>query len=364
MIFRNVQAMRGVAALLVAVMHVVQSVNALYLGNGADSGVLAILAPALQSLGIIGVDLFFVISGFVLFLAAHRAGGRVRPGGSPAAAGHFALNRLIRIYPLYWVVFLVTATTSSIAIPGSFSTAIANLPELFLVDWENSYAVVPPAWTLMYELYFYVWMSLAILLVPRRLPAAILVWLAAHVALIGAARLSLIAPIALVTDPILIDFGAGAIIAMLVLKGRTNHAGPALAAAAVFLAAGLWFMSYHFDTGAVDRLPRLLTFGAFAICAIYGIVALELRKRFVLGERQPFGDASYSLYLWHVTVYWTLNWTGALSGFYDYQHPYLTAAIWFAVALPVGLLSYRWIEKPLLDLVRRRRAPAIAAQPA
>ena len=234
--------------------------------------------------------------------------------------------------------------------------AITNLREFFLVDWTSSYSVVPPAWTLMYELYFYAWTSVAILMAPRRLKTAVLIWIAAHILLIAAARLSLIPAVPLITDPILIDFGAGALIGMAVLKGRLHHARIALVASAIFLAAGLYLVGEHATPGPTDRLPRLLTFGSFAICLIYAAIALEGRGQLSARWLQALGDASYSLYLWHVPVFWLLNWTGALSGFYSYEHPYLTAAIWFVLALPVGLASYRWIERPLLTVIRGNRA--------
>lgn len=363
MIYRNVQAMRGIAAILVVLMHVVPSVSSFYAFYKADAGVLPVLAPFFRPLGLIGVDLFFVISGFVLFLAAHRVCSQIVLDRREAAE-RFALNRLIRIYPLYWIVFLSTAASSSIPVSGSFTAAVTDLPELFLVDWTNVYRTVPTAWTLTYELYFYAWISLAILLVPRRLTAALFAWIGGHIALITASRLAVLPALPLVTDPILLDFAAGALIGVLVLKGWTPCAHRVLGAAVIFLVAGLYFLSRQDAPGPVDRLPRLLTFGAFAICLIYGTIALERHGRLIGRGLQGLGDASYSIYLWHLPVFWTLNWAGVLSGFYSFEHPYMTVLIWFAVALLVGFLSYRWIEQPILAVIRRNRPAQIVEQPA
>ena len=84
-VFENIQALRAVAAFLVVWVHLVE-----ILGS-------ANLPPILHSIGFMGVDLFFVISGFIMVVTNRK---QTEPGISPA--GTFMLHRIVRIVPLYF----------------------------------------------------------------------------------------------------------------------------------------------------------------------------------------------------------------------------------------------------------------------
>lgn len=349
MIYGSIQAIRGVAALLVLTMHVILTVSTFYGQYGADAGLLSVAAPYLRPLGIIGVDLFFVVSGFVLYLAARRVSEQIEI----IDTYRFALNRLLRIYPLYWIVFLSTAASTDILTPGTLATSFANWPEVFLVDTSNIYEVVGPAWTLMYELYFYMGISFILLVAPRRLHAMLALWVVIHVFLIAMARHGIIAQTAPITDPILLDFAAGLFLGYLSLRHDRSYEKVVLGGAIACLAAGLLFLDLR--SGQVDRLWRLLTFGSFAIGVIYVVVSLERKSARPVRSFQSVGNASYSIYLWHMPVFWTLNWVGVSLGFYTFTHPYLTALSWSGAALALAFLSFHLIEAPILKLIRSRR---------
>ena len=92
----NVQALRAVAALMVSI------------GHGAHPGIMPLtLRALLSSCAYAGVDVFFVISGFIVSQAALRAGSRVRHEGRVVPAFDFACRRFFRIFPLYWIVLAV-----------------------------------------------------------------------------------------------------------------------------------------------------------------------------------------------------------------------------------------------------------------
>jgi exopolysaccharide production protein ExoZ len=152
-------ALRGVAALLVLATHLQSSIVGFY-----PSGWLAAHPAAARVLehGAIGVDVFFLISGFIVFLAARRvihAGSGVRL---------FLLKRFLRIYLPYWPIAL------------ALGAAYALLPDLsaatdpIQVNWLKSFTLIPGggyslsvAWTLTFEFFFYLLLGVALAL---RLP--------------------------------------------------------------------------------------------------------------------------------------------------------------------------------------------------
>jgi peptidoglycan/LPS O-acetylase OafA/YrhL len=101
-----------------------------------------------------GVDLFFVISGFMLVYSSRALFGDLK------SVPLFALRRLIRIAPLYWIIISAT-----LAIKGSANISVIALSASFLPSPHG--LVVPPGWTLIREMFFYLLFELA-LFFPRR----------------------------------------------------------------------------------------------------------------------------------------------------------------------------------------------------
>jgi hypothetical protein len=159
--FTGIQAMRGVAALSVAVCHLLITRFA----YDAEPGFINALIGVLRT----GVDLFFVISGFVIALAAAEIGKAEGRHGTL----NFAFRRCARIYPLYWIV-LAAAVLSSLVItlqgwPDIPQTLTASY--VFLtVDWNW---FIPQAWSLAFEVYFYLAVAIVLLIVPNRVIEAL-----------------------------------------------------------------------------------------------------------------------------------------------------------------------------------------------
>lgn len=134
----ELDALRGIAALAVVLFHFTINRNAPELGWHFNYGVT-------------GVDIFFMISGFVIFLTINT---KTEHGKD------FIVSRFSRLYPTYWTCVLLTATFVLIYEPNSFKTSnvLANFtmfPTYFGVeDLDGSY------WTLLVELVFYIWIFL------------------------------------------------------------------------------------------------------------------------------------------------------------------------------------------------------------
>ena len=344
--FHNLQALRGVACLLVVLYHVV--------GFESKFGLETPLLREVRWFGFAGVDLFFVLSGFLITTTTCRDLGR------PAAVPGYLFRRAWRIFPAYWAAMAVATAFGGVVFgwPVGSPGWAAGWPRwLTLTPTAAPNPVIGQAWTLTYEVMFYAAFGLLLVLPPRAAAAALGGW--AVVVAVAAARAGL--PGAADTDqvvsPFVLEFLGGCAVAGLDARGVRRGGRVALvgglvyAAAGVGLARGLVAMPY--DLAMAHTHLRVLVFGPPAMLIVYGLVALEGRCR-VPGWLRRVGDGSYSLYLLHTTVILA----AAVAGMW-FPHTRLTHTLWvaatFAAAVALGLLFHRWVERPLLNLAKPRR---------
>ncbi len=332
----TVQALRGVAALLVVAYHAV---------NAWSQHALDSTTGAVWPNGSGGVDIFFVISGLVMVLSADRLAGR------PDACRTFVRQRIVRIVPLYWV--MTTAKIAAVlAVPSLVLRTRLDLPYvvgsyLFLPVYDNAgdfFPVLPVGWTLTYEMLFYVLVSLALLL---QWPI-----LAIAGPALGA---FVLAGIALGSDgfanTIVAEFVFGVFIGIAIRRGVRLPPGVAL----ILMGGGLAVLI----TGpVVSGVLRPLTWGVPAWCIVAGAVALEDQ----LAPKLPrwlldTGDASYSIYLMHLFVIPVVYLDVARLVPDTLWLPAMVVGSLLASAA-VGRLCYIWIEKPFLHWLRRARIVA------
>ncbi len=333
---QNIQALRGVAAGLVFGIHVLRP------DMGADW-----LLYTMWWVGPAGVDLFFVISGFIVSLTAVRAA--TADASAPMAALKFAAKRALRIFPLYWVVL-----SAALLADGHVELAPAWLPHMpmwrlvTLMTIDNTKVLL--AWTLAYELLFYAVLSLIISWFPRRVFQALGWWLLGSVAAI------LIAlghgPQAfefLPASPLMLEFGAGCVVAYLTQQGVKSWGKSALLVGIVLFGVAAWA---HSQFGNWQPAFRVV-FAFPCALVVYGAVTVEAAGLTAPKWLQRLGDASYSLYLWHqlvfacaLAVFESLGLMKALPGV-------VLILLGAGISLAVGFASYRFIEKPLQAWVGR-----------
>lgn len=344
--FASIQVLRGIAALLVAFAHL-QVVEQRY-GLGDP------ILPAWLDYGQASVDLFFVISGFVIATVT-RAQFRSLP-----AAGHFLFQRATRIYPPYWLYSAIVLLVWLYR-PGMVNAAQGhqiNILASFLLLPQDLLPLLMVGWTLAHEMYFYVVVALLLPLVSERaFPLALAAW--ALVVILGQGH-EILHPGALldptlrvVLHPLTLEFIGGAAVALL-LYGGTGGQGRAILALGVagFILAVQALQAGYVALDGADRW-RLLWFGAPALLVIYGAARAEIegKLRFPAFMRK-IGDASYSIYLSHILVLSAIGrlWPQALLP-YPLDHVAILAIMLLAT-LGVGWLSYRWVEVPILQTVR------------
>ncbi len=300
--------------------------------------------------GALGVDLFFVISGFVI--AAVTTG----KFASPRNAGIFLYHRVTRIYPILWIF-----TTIALA-------AHHLLPRLSQSGWNHpvsilsSYTLIPShlpmlllqAWTLSYELYFYIAVFLLMLLTPERIAQRLLLlWGIVIIALKLWIGLSPSAIIQLLTSPAVLEFIAGGILFQLYRQHRMSRtAGPALLVASVIWLAAIIAYSNHAHAGQADWITdapwqRPILYGTFSALFLLGAVELERHHLIRFPHAlEALGDWTYSIYLAHLFV---LELIGRLA--YRLFHFHNSILLIDLISLPavifVGYLSYRFLENPL-----------------
>lgn len=325
---RSIQVLRAGAALSVVLYHALQW-----------GGVRAEVWQA-------GVDVFFVISGFVMWATtAEREVG----------VGAFLWRRLTRVAPLYWLATGVVVIGASL------------WPALFpMLDWDprrlllslgfvmhldgrgQPFPVLPVGWSLTYEAWFYLIFAAA-LFVPRgpRL------WLLT-VALTGASlcgfldRPEVFRPL----DPFLLQFLAGIWIAEAWRTRRLPDAGTGFSLALIGVGLLWWGEAAAWDV--VNWRPFL--WGPPAALIVTGLVALERGRALPpLVPLERLGDASYALYLFHVPL------LSALAVGFGLRGGWGMIAVGVPAAVALAFVVRVFVEKPLLTALRGGRPRTTAA---
>src|SRR5262245_42124199 len=299
-------------------------------------------------IGTAGVDLFFVISGFIMVYASERLFGR---GDAPRV---FFLRRLARIVPLYWAV---TAVLVAYPVLAGVDLAAVNLtPSVIL----GSFAFFPTprpdgsmltvhflGWTLNYEMFFYAVFAGFIVLSRQRAVASITALFAAIVILGLVFKPP--QPLGFWADPIILEFCFGMLIASAYRDGvrlaPAVGASLIVAAAAAFAASAAW--GYHLPWRAAGwGLPSA---ALIAACTLpKGSPNLG-----IVGRAFGFlGDASYSLYLVHFPVFLVDRKAWSLWGPAD--EPWLLALVLFASSITAAIVVYLFFENPLRKWLQRK----------
>ena len=340
--FSTIEALRGFAAVAVVASHAARHVDK------------SLTAPGLAHLfepGVAGVDLFFVISGFII-LQTHRT-----DIGHPDRLAHYAGRRFTRVWPLYWVALALTILmdfTGSHNEPtmGDLLVSVSLLP-------ARHAPILGIAWTLQFEVFFYG--VFALLITSRRMGQAVLAaWLCCIALSVVSAPLASMLP-RQATSIYGLEFFLGMASAELLHRGQVSAPGNVAILGIVLFVLELVLASCRlldpFATAA------RLTFGATAAVLVAGLAALESEDRTSLPRWMTvLGGASYSLYLFQF-VFIGATWQVILRLPLGDGFPrVLVMLVLSAVAVCGGLVVSNRIEKPLLRAVRGRH-PGRVAQP-
>ena len=331
---RSIQYLRAIAALMVVAFHI----EVTLVKMGWQGQLTQFLAG--------GVDIFFVISGFIMWLTTARA------QTTPAQFYH---RRIVRIVPLYWIVttfiVLVSLVAPRLMQSSRFDAAHVTASYLF-VAWPHPvltelFPVIGPGWTLNYEMFFYLVFGAALLLQPgRRL------WftggvLGALVALGVVFKPSGIG--GFYTSSLMLEFLFGMIIGWAYCRWRFASTPLAWALSA---AGALGLIAFG-SGAAVPATLRFLLYGLPASAIVSGAVMLETAEGLVENDfGLLLGAASYAIYLTHGVLVSALMQVvrrilPGPAGQAVFAVAAMSAAISFGVAVHLG------IERPVSAWLRK-----------
>lgn len=330
----NIEAGRGIAALLVVLFHTdaYYFETSKYWIDQAFGGFF--------KFGYAGVDFFFVLSGFIM-LTVHRL-----DFGQPSRVSFFIRRRFERIYPFFWVI--LTITVILYYLNPSLGEAVYRSPfnilqSAILVGLEPFDSVVFVSWTMWHEVLFYFLFAIA-LGWPRVGIPAIIIWIFACM---------VVEPFGLKTywPPYLtmfinILFALGMFCYFILSKFSVPAPRLVLASGAlVFVSVGLSSIS--------SSLMNIILYGIGAALCLLGAVESERRELFFAPKSiVMLGQASYAIYLTHML---TLAFIAKAAVWLTLPRivPAWIAFVTLATgATVVGLFIHLFVERPVLKYVR------------
>jgi exopolysaccharide production protein ExoZ len=319
--------------------------------TGVDQG---ILFATFEAVGFAGVDIFFVISGFIMaFTTANDTGSE--KGIS------FFKRRFARIYSGYWPFYLLAIAV--FAWVGSSHLANSALLRSAIL-WPGGVPLISVSWTLIYVMYFYILFTLLILFSgPKRklllilMMCGIVAWSIysqfirhaydpGHLEYLSLSE-------AYMFSPYMAEFLTGSLLAGWLSRNPIGQSWSWLLIGIVLFLAGGWINNALFD-GRIEQgyfvFWRVLTFGTASLFMVIGLVRLEYQsktaaKRFSLAA----GGASYAIYLSHVLLLTATQHLG-FNHFLGQYEPWVVQTTFLAYGafiLFYSIIHYRMIERPL-----------------
>ena len=360
-----IDALRGCAALLVMFYHLTLVLKWRWIPEHP--------LPKVFFAGWIGVDLFFVISGFVISLSIFHGMER---SGTLGFVRDYARHRLARIVPLYYLttlIFIIFVDATNFWQRHHSGWRLENIIShlLFVHNTSLSYAfsINISAWSLGVEMQFYVLIAMVLMLLPKKRPFSLMLCGIAiaslwnifcywkyqgniNLMLLSSAQIfsrldafSIGAAAALVSRD-----GGRAVFKYIQPSARNTIVWGLLAVAFSLLAWRDYWMQPHFDywqhasSFVVARITLLFGFIFFILMA----VTLPEHRRLIIAFAPLLylGKISYGVYLWHYPVMASLSTLDLPE--------WKTVVLIIISTLALASLSWHFFEKPFIDRYRRR----------
>ncbi|MFC3194051.1 acyltransferase family protein [Marinicella sediminis] len=330
----NIQILRGLAALWVFLHHSLPHFAYLKLSSP--------LFESIAGYGYMGVDVFFVISGLVIAKSIENTDFGYHQ------SRRFIIKRFSRIYLGFWPVFILT-----LALVYYFDATKVMSHELvksfFLLGIIAEDLFIPPAWSLAFELYFYVLTGLMLLSgrFNHHLMFALLMILT--VIKINWIEYGVNEALDLVFTPMLLEFLMG----FYLWKYRHILIKPQWAVVFVGIMVFALWISVEYFLVATSFRPVSVGLFAFSLVALALIFESKL-PGFLSAVLKPVGDSSYTLYLLHFLLLFLFHATG-FRGWLLLNGYSLTGYLMLIISVVlISYVFYRLVEKPLYQVVSRR----------
>ena len=339
-IINSIQFLRGFAALAVVVHHTGGYVKRYFEPT--------LLFEDKFSIGFAGVDLFFVISGFIIHFTSKNY------LNNPSKLKEYLKKRFIRVYPIYWIITTILFISSWLIVEildknifsiGYPNTLIAYIQTYLLLPLH--FAINPVTWTLSYELFFY--LCFAILIISKRLwiiPALIL----------AVSFYNIFIDVPEVVEVKLnyfnfifsgynFEFMFGFLIYPLHEKIKLSNI-----ISVILLIISISIIAlFGYDIGDYDSYKRVLTFGLPSGLTLLSLLNLENNNAISFPKiTLTLGDASYALYLIHFPMMLLMNKIPQILG-YNFS---AIQEVWYSYFIIISMVIssiyvHKWIEMPV-----------------
>jgi len=345
----SIQVLRAIAAILVVLYHAQDYLTKYKLKYGIDDAWLNLVDHL--RIGQCGVDIFFVISGFIMALITndlHKHKGAIK---------NFCVKRLIRILPIYWLYTFIMIFAFIFFQQLSYSGRSFKLNEamlsLLLIPYSPvesiSSPLLVPGWTLSYEMYFYALISIGLLFSRKQF-------------IIGLGILFLITTIIfpqrhgpisnLTSNPILWEFYAGSLLFEF-YKTSKSLSGIFSICLLIFAITILGLITWSSSSKALSL--RCIYFGVPALIIVTSFLFLEKTTGYRVPNFLTFlGDSSYSIYLSHALTLPVIRVIFPMVGLHQILPPDVQIIIFTVIGVACGCILYVIIEKPLLSFLKNK----------
>ena len=336
-IINSIQFLRGFAALAVVVHHTGGYVKRYFEPT--------LLFGDYFSLGFAGVDLFFVISGFIIHFTSENY------LNNPSKLKEYLKKRFVRVYPIYWVITTVLFVSSwlitiilhknifSIGYPNTFSAYIQTYT-LFPLH----FAINPVTWTLSYELFFY--LGFSFLIISKRLwviPALILAVSLFHLTVdMPDGNLSYF-------NFFFSGYNFEFLFGFLIFQFYKSVKLPNLLSVFLLVLSFGIIIYFGYSVSDIDSFKRVLVFGLPSSLILIALLNLEQNEvisfpKFCL----TLGDASYTLYLIHFPMMLLMNKLPQIMGYTITANQEVLYSYFIIICIIItSIFVHKWIEKPL-----------------
>ncbi|MCM8532841.1 MAG: acyltransferase [Lentisphaeraceae bacterium] len=352
----SIQVLRGLAALLVVVAHSIRELER----QLARLEIEFISLDPIASFGAIGVDIFFIISGFIMMHIGSDLFGR-----SDKRFG-FLKRRIIRVTPLYWLFTFILLALLLLKNRLTHSSALqfGNVFNFDIIYFFKSLLYIPSfnvngklfpllgvGWTLMYEMFFYVIFALLMPFNKSTFYKYITIIFMTPLIIRMFSQADLNAVTLFYSNPIVLEFLFGCFIYECYLNDLHKKINKKASAILLLATVALAYYNTQFDSGNMGTW-RFLYWGLPSAVIVF--LTISFFEEFRLPKLLTMlGDSSYSLYLSHMVISVPLCVKFlAFIGVFTVVNYYVILALLIAVSLFLGHLTYKYIEQRLNTLFR------------
>ncbi|MCF0062716.1 acyltransferase [Dyadobacter chenwenxiniae] len=350
----SIQYLRALAALLVVYCHAID--QQMRLGQSYQQGF-----HHLQNFGAIGVDIFFVISGFIISYISKKEVG-------PKAALIFLKKRFIRINPAYYAASVIALGFMMLSNSFSFSTQSTLKTISILPIFESGEIFQNPilhiGWTLSFEWLFYLVVSLLMLLSVVQYKDHLLILILVVVTLLGILFPSKEIHFNFVTNPMILEFGFGILLSIIY---KDLKAQPIIYPALLLAITAAFFIHLIYNGyGEISEASKILKGeNVWQRIVIWGIPSATLALGLLFLEKQMgsnffhnkklllLGDASYAIYLVHQTCFKVIISVLQKTHFASKLNLDFLVLILVCISVMTGILFHIYIEKKLISFFNK-----------